>query len=90
MEKWESFEDAKKRIEKAVARKTVKPLTKKEVEKQIRSGKLTEEQERNYFEKTNPLSEEEVKEWIRRFREIPNTLGWKWIMKTDSEFGNKQ
>ena len=44
MEKWESFEDAKKRIEKAVARKTVKPLTKKEVEKQIRSGKLTEEQ----------------------------------------------
>lgn len=53
-------------------------------------GKLTEEQERNYFEKTKPLSEEEVKEWIRRFREIPNTLGWKWIMKTDSEFGNKQ
>lgn len=44
MEKWESFEDAKKRIEKAVARKTVKPLTKKEVEKQIHSGKLTEEQ----------------------------------------------
>ena len=44
MEKWESFEDAKKRIEKADARKTVKPLTNKEVEKQIRSGKLTEEQ----------------------------------------------
>ena len=44
MEKWESFEDAKKRIEKAAARETVKPLTKKEVEKQIRSGNLTKEQ----------------------------------------------
>ena len=44
MEKWESFEDAKKRIEKADARKTVKPLSKKEVEKQMRSGKLIEEQ----------------------------------------------
>lgn len=53
-------------------------------------GKLTENQERDYFEKTKPLSEEEVKEWIRLFREIPDTLGWKWIMKTDSEFKNEK
>ena len=44
MEKWESFEDAKKRIEEEEARKAAKPLTGKEVEKQIRSGELTEEQ----------------------------------------------
>lgn len=44
MEKWESFDDAKKRIEKAETRKTAKSLTRREVEKQIRSGKLTEEQ----------------------------------------------
>ena len=44
MEKWESFDDAKKRIGKAETRKTAKSLTRREVEKQIRSGKLTEEQ----------------------------------------------
>ena len=38
------IEDAKKRIEEAEIRSAAKPLTRKEVEKQIRSGKLTEEQ----------------------------------------------
>lgn len=38
------IEDAKKRIEEAETRNAAKPLTRKEVEKQIRSGKLTEEQ----------------------------------------------
>lgn len=38
------IEDAKRRIEEAETRNAVKPLTRKEVEKQIRSGKLTEEQ----------------------------------------------
>ena len=44
MEKWEGYDDAKKRIEKAETRKVAKSLTRREVEKQIRSGKLTEEQ----------------------------------------------
>ena len=44
MKYWESFEDAEKWIEEADARKAAKSLTRKEVEKQIRSGKLTEEQ----------------------------------------------
>ena len=44
MEKWESFDDAKKRIEKVEIRKAAKSLTGREVEKQIQSGKLTEEQ----------------------------------------------
>lgn len=38
------IEDAKKRIEEAEIRSAAKPLTREEVEKQIRSGKLTEEQ----------------------------------------------
>ena len=38
------IEDAKKRIKEAETRNAAKPLTRKEVEKQIRSGKLTEEQ----------------------------------------------
>lgn len=38
------IEDAKKWIEEAETRSAAKPLTRKEVEKQIRSGKLTEEQ----------------------------------------------
>ena len=52
MEKGESFDDAKKRIEKAETRKAAKSLTRREVEKQIRSGKLTEEQVR-YLENIN-------------------------------------
>lgn len=38
------IEDAKKRIKEAETRNTAKPLTRKEVDKQIRSGKLTEKQ----------------------------------------------
>ena len=38
------IEDVQKRIEEAKIRSAAKPLTRKEVEKQIRSGKLTEEQ----------------------------------------------
>lgn len=38
------IEDAKKQIEEAETRNAAKPLHRKEVEKQIRSGKLTEEQ----------------------------------------------
>jgi hypothetical protein len=38
------FDESKKRNEKRAARKAAKPLTRKEVEKQIRSGKLTKEQ----------------------------------------------
>ena len=38
------IEDAKKRIEEAETRSAAKPLTRKEMEKQIRSGKLTKEQ----------------------------------------------
>ena len=38
------IEDAKKQIEEAETRNAAKPLTRKEVEKQIRSGKMTEEQ----------------------------------------------
>lgn len=44
MRKRMSFAEAKKRIEEKEAKKAAKPLTRKEVEKQIRSGKLTKEQ----------------------------------------------
>ena len=44
MGKRESFETAKNCMEADTARNTAKPLTEKEVEKQLRSGKLTENQ----------------------------------------------
>jgi len=42
--KWSSFAEAKRCREKAEEGKAAQSLTRKEVEKQIQSGKLTEEQ----------------------------------------------
>lgn len=42
--KWPSFTGAKRRSKKVEKRKAAKPLARKEIEKQIQSGKLTEEQ----------------------------------------------
>ena len=44
MIKWESYDDAKQRIEKKALKQVNKPLTKKEVTRQLRSGRLTTKQ----------------------------------------------
>ena len=44
MIKWESYDDAKQRIERKALKQVNKPLTKKEVTRQLRSGKLTTKQ----------------------------------------------
>ena len=44
MIKWESYDDAKQRIEKKVSKHADKPLTRKEVMRHIISGELTTEQ----------------------------------------------
>ena len=62
MKDCEGFADAKNRIAEAEKRKTVKPLTGKGIEKQIRSGKLTKEQAialRQKFMDSQPCNEEE-------------------------------
>ena len=53
-------------------------------------GNMTEKQEQRYENMTSELDDDEIKMFIGRYREFRELIGWKYIMRLDAEYEEKQ